>query len=133
MKSYTAPIVVALGLFVTPVVDALMYTVSPLVPTAIGNLGFISPVMGQSRPPTKKQSDALDTYNDAVRAFESISSQRRAQISSCLRLPDLPGQADRTTKKSATFRELLDAMWPYNAKFERALFTFDELNKRQRN
>jgi hypothetical protein len=53
MKSYTAPIVVALGLFVTPVVDALMYTVSSLVPTAIGNLGFMSPVMGQSSPPTK--------------------------------------------------------------------------------
>jgi hypothetical protein len=100
----------ALRLFVTPVVDALMYTVSSLVLTAIGNLGFMSPVMGQSRPPTKKQSDALDTYNDAERAFESISSQRRAQISSYLRLPDLPGQADRTTKTSATFREILDAV-----------------------
>jgi hypothetical protein len=110
MKSYTAPIVVALGLFVTPVVDALMYTVSSLVPTAIGNLGFMSPVMGQSSPPTKRQLDALDTYNDAVRAFESFSSQRRAQISSYLRLPDLPGQADRTTKTSATFREILDAV-----------------------
>jgi muramidase (phage lysozyme) len=86
MKSYTAPIVVALGLFVTPVVDALMYTVSSLVPTAIGNLGFMSPVMGQSSPPTKRQLDALDTYNDAVRAFESILSQRRTQISSNLRL-----------------------------------------------
>jgi hypothetical protein len=94
-KSYTAPIVDALRLFVTPVVDALMDTVPPLVPTAIGNLGFISPVMDQSRPPTKKQSDALDTYNDAIRAFESISSQRRAQISSYLRLPDMSGQADR--------------------------------------
>jgi hypothetical protein len=49
-----------------------------------------------------------------------------------MRLPDLPGQADRA-KTSATFREILDAMWPYNARFERALFTFDELNKRQRN
>jgi hypothetical protein len=52
-KSYTAPIVDALRLFVTPVVDALMDTVPPLVPTAIGNLGFISPVMDQPRPPTK--------------------------------------------------------------------------------
>jgi hypothetical protein len=36
------------------------------------------------------------------------------------------GQADRA-KTSATFREILDAMWLFNSKFERALSKFDEI------
>jgi hypothetical protein len=36
------------------------------------------------------------------------------------------GQADRA-KTSATFREILDAMWLFNDKFERALAKFDEI------
>jgi hypothetical protein len=36
------------------------------------------------------------------------------------------GQADRA-RTSATFREILDAMWLFNAKFERALVIFDEI------
>ena len=38
------------------------------------------------------------------------------------------GQADRA-KKSATFREILDAMWLFNEKFERALAKYDEIRK----
>lgn len=38
------------------------------------------------------------------------------------------GQADRA-KTSATFREILDAMWLFNEKFERALAKFDEIKK----
>ncbi len=36
------------------------------------------------------------------------------------------GKADRA-KKSATFREILDAMWLFNDKFERARSRFDEI------
>jgi hypothetical protein len=36
------------------------------------------------------------------------------------------GQADRA-KTSATFREILDAMWLFNEKFERALARFNEI------
>jgi hypothetical protein len=36
------------------------------------------------------------------------------------------GRADRA-RTSATFREILDAMWLFNAKFEKALSTFDEI------
>jgi len=36
------------------------------------------------------------------------------------------GRADRA-KKSATFREILDAMWLFNDKFERALAEFDKI------
>ncbi|HYI30394.1 MAG TPA: hypothetical protein VD863_21345, partial [Bradyrhizobium sp.] len=36
------------------------------------------------------------------------------------------GRADRATT-SATFREILDAMWLFNAKFEKAISIFDEI------
>jgi hypothetical protein len=39
------------------------------------------------------------------------------------------GQADRA-RTSATFREILDAMWLFNPKFERALSKFDEITAR---
>jgi hypothetical protein len=39
------------------------------------------------------------------------------------------GQADRA-RTSATFREILDAMWLFNEKFERARIKFDELKGR---
>ena len=38
------------------------------------------------------------------------------------------GQADRA-RRSATFREILDAMWLFNEKFERALTKFEEIRK----
>ena len=41
------------------------------------------------------------------------------------------GQADRA-RTSATFREILDAMWLFNEKFERALSTFNEIKARQK-
>jgi hypothetical protein len=39
------------------------------------------------------------------------------------------GQADRA-RTSATVREILDAMWLFNSKFERALSKFDEMKAR---
>jgi hypothetical protein len=41
------------------------------------------------------------------------------------------GQADRA-RTSATFREVLDAMWLFNDKFERALSKFNEIKARQK-
>jgi hypothetical protein len=41
------------------------------------------------------------------------------------------GQVDRA-KISASFREVLDAMWLFNEKFERALTKFEEINARQK-
>src|SRR6478672_367923 len=58
------------------------------------------------------QSDALNTYNRAVNDFKSILSQRRAQISSNQRLPDLPGQElylARNRMMSA-YKDLTDAV-----------------------
>jgi len=41
------------------------------------------------------------------------------------------GRADRA-KTSATYREILDAMWLFNEKFERALSTFEDIKVRQK-
>ena len=41
------------------------------------------------------------------------------------------GQADRA-KTSASFREILDAMWLFDDKFERALSKFNEIRARQK-
>jgi len=41
------------------------------------------------------------------------------------------GRADRA-KTSATFRKVLDAMWLFNEKFERALSRFGEIRARQK-
>jgi hypothetical protein len=95
MKKFaTAPTAtLALGLFFTPTVsiaiDAIISTVASLVSPAIGNLSVMSPAMGQPDALTKKQSDALSAYNNAVSDFESILGQRRAQINSNQRLPKL--------------------------------------------
>jgi hypothetical protein len=41
------------------------------------------------------------------------------------------GKADRA-KTSATFREILDAMWLFNSKFERARTKFNEIKAQQK-
>jgi hypothetical protein len=41
------------------------------------------------------------------------------------------GKADRA-KTSATYREILNAMWLFNEKFERAILTFDEIKARRK-
>jgi hypothetical protein len=106
----------ALGLVLTaPVaiaVDAIVNTVLSLVPAAIGHLGFIAPAMGQPAALTKKQSDALKTYNDALKNFESILAQRRAQIGSNQPLPNLPGQALYLARNNmmSAYKDLTDAL-----------------------
>jgi hypothetical protein len=118
IKNFTAAptAALALGLFFAPpasiAVDAIIDTVVPLVSAAIGNLGFVSPAMGQAAALTKKQSDALDAYNNAVNGFKSILLQRRAQINSGQQLPNLPGQAlylARINMMSA-YKDLTDAL-----------------------
>jgi len=117
IKSYTAApaAALALGLFFAPPLsiafDTIINTVASLVSAAIGNLSLMSPAMGQPGALTKKQSDTLTTYNNAVNNFESILSQRRAQINSNQRLPNLPGQAlylARINMMSA-YKDLTDA------------------------
>jgi hypothetical protein len=88
IKSYTAAptVALALGLFTPPVSIA---TDTIVIPAA----ALVSPAMGQPGTLTKKQSNALNAYSDAVNSFKSILGQRRVQINSNQRLPNLPGQA----------------------------------------
>jgi hypothetical protein len=67
-------------------------TAAPMAILALG-LFFAPPAMAQPAALTNAQSQALDTYNDAVSSFKSVLAQRRAQISSKQALPNLPGQA----------------------------------------
>jgi hypothetical protein len=77
-----------------------------------GTFSFVSPAMAQPGTLTKKQSDALTTYNDAVKDFESILGQRRAQIDSNRRLPNLPGQALYLARNNmlSAYKDLTDAL-----------------------
>jgi hypothetical protein len=77
-----------------------------------GNLGFTSPAIEQPIALAKKQSEALDTYNSALSHFKSILGERRRQIDSNERLPNLPGQAlylARINLMSA-YKDLTDAV-----------------------
>ena len=80
--------------------------------TPPGNFSFPSPAMGQPVSVAKKQSDALNTYNNALSRFKSILGERRGQINSNQRLPNLPGQAlylARINVMSA-YKDLTDAL-----------------------
>src|SRR5258708_5440798 len=80
-------------------------------PASIGHLDFISPAMAQEKL-TKKQADVLNAYNEAVKSFEAILGQRRAQINSKQPLPNLPGQALylARNKMLSAYKDLTDAL-----------------------
>ena len=105
----------ALGLFFTPpvciAIDAIIATV-PLAPAPIGYLGFMSPAMAEPAVLTKRQSDARQTYNNAVKNFEQVLGQRRAQINSGQPLPNLPGQALYLARNNmmSAYKDLTDAL-----------------------
>jgi hypothetical protein len=103
IKSHTAAPAAAL---------ALGLCFAPPVSIAIGNLGLMSAAMAQPGTPTKKQSDALNTYNDAVKNFELVLRQRRAQIDSKQPLPNLPGQALYLARNNmlSAYKDLTDAL-----------------------
>src|SRR3954468_9214348 len=115
IKKHTAAptAVLALGLLFPPpasiAAGAIVSAVAPLVAAAVGNLGFISPAMAESL--TKKQSDALDAYNNSRSQFEQVLRQRRAQIDSKQGLPNLPGQALYLARNNmmSAYKDLTDA------------------------
>ena len=99
LKSHTAAATaaVALGYLLAPpfsiAIDAITNTLASFATADIANVSFVSPAMGQPATLSKRQSDALSAYNDAVNNFKSILGKRREQINSNQRLPNLPGQA----------------------------------------
>lgn len=80
--------------------------------TPPGNLGFTSPAMGQPIALAKKQADALNSYNNALGDFKTILGERRRQINSHQRLPNLPGQALYLARINvmSTYKDLTDAL-----------------------
>jgi hypothetical protein len=72
----------------------------------------MSAAMGQPAALTKQQSDALDSYNRSRSQFEAILGQRRAQINSSQRLPNLPGQALYLARNNmiSAYKDLTDAL-----------------------
>jgi hypothetical protein len=71
-----------------------------------------SPAQAQPAALTKSQSDALSAYNKAVDDFKSILRQRRAQIHSNQRLPNLPGQALYLARNNmiSAYKDLTNAL-----------------------
>jgi hypothetical protein len=107
IRSYTAAptVALALGLF-TPLVSIISDTI--VITAAV----LVSPAMGQPGTLTKKQSDALNAYSNALDRFKSILSQRRVQINSNQRLPNLPGQALYLARNDmmSAYKDLTDAL-----------------------
>ncbi len=103
IRSYTAVprAALAFGLLLTPPASI-----------TIGALCLISPAMAQPASLTKKQSDALNTYNNALKSFEQVLAQRRAQIDSKQPLPNLPGQAVYLARNGmmSAYKDLTDAL-----------------------
>ena len=61
---------------------AMAVTAVSLAAAVIAHVGLTSPVASQVLALTKTQSDALNSYNEAVSRFKSVLLQRRAQIDS---------------------------------------------------
>jgi len=118
IKNHTAAPTAALALWLlfTPpasiATGAIVSTIALLVAAAIGNLGLMSPAMAGPAALTQKQSDALNTYNNSRSNFEAILGQRRAQINSNQRLPNLPGQALYLARNNmmSAYKDLTDAL-----------------------
>ena len=116
IKSHSTAAALAFGLLIMPpvcvVIDAIINSLAPRIRVATGTLGLLPPAAAQPGASEKKQSDALETYNNAVKNFESIIAQRRAHIDSKQGLPNLPGQAlylARINMMSA-YKDLTDAL-----------------------
>jgi hypothetical protein len=103
---------VALGLLFVPPISNAANTAASFLPANIGHVSFISPALGEPAALTTSQSDALRAYNNAVSDFKSILSQRRAQIDSKQKLPDLPGQALYLARNNmmSAYKDLTDAV-----------------------
>lgn len=111
-KSHTASPTAALALGLLFMSPACTATIIGMVAAVIGNLGFVSPALGQPAALTKKQSDALDAYNTSRANFEQVLKQRRAQINSKAPLPNLPGQALYLARNDmiSAYKDLTDAL-----------------------
>ena len=112
-KRYAASSVIFfLVLSVTPLIFGNTRVVAPSAPFDISNLGLMSPAQGQPAALTKSQTDALEAYDNALKAYKAVLHERRAQIDAKQRLPNLPGQALYLARVNmiSTYKDLTDAL-----------------------
>src|SRR5262249_51286592 len=76
----------------------------------IAHVGLTSPAASQALALTT--TDAMNSYNEAVSRFKSVLRQRRTQIDSQQKLPDLPGQALYLARNDmlSTYKDLTDVL-----------------------
>jgi hypothetical protein len=92
--------------------DAAGCTAPAVARAAAIALSLFSAANAQPAALTPSQSVALDAYNGALKRFEVVLSERRAQIDAKQQLPHLPGQAlylARVNMMSA-YKDLTDAI-----------------------
>jgi hypothetical protein len=72
----------------------------------------IGSAAGQPALLTPAQAQALDAYNAALKQFQSVLAERRAQIDARQPLPNLPGQAVYLARINvmSTYKDLTDAI-----------------------
>ena len=97
---------------VSSALDAIIDTIAPRGPAAIGDLGFVSSARAQPATLTASQAEALNVYDKAVNDFKAILRTRRTQIDSNQPLPNLPGQALYLARNAmlSAYKDLTDAL-----------------------
>ena len=97
---------------VSSALDAIVDTIAPRGPAAIGDLGFVSSARAQPATLTASQAEALSVYDKAVNDFKAILRTRRTQIDSNQPLPNLPGQALYLARNAmlSAYKDLTDAL-----------------------
>jgi hypothetical protein len=77
-----------------------------------GTAGFNGSAAAQPAQLTPAQTEALDAYNTAVKQFQTVLNERRAQIDAKEPLPNLPGQAVYLARLNvmSTYKDLTDAI-----------------------
>jgi len=97
---------------VSSALDAIIDTIAPRIPTAVGDLGFVPSARAQPATLTASQAEALNVYDKAVNDFKAVLRTRRTQIDSNQPLPNLPGQALYLARNAmlSAYKDLTDAL-----------------------
>jgi hypothetical protein len=92
----------------------LVWAAVALALAAAGSIdcGFVTPGLAQASALSKEQEAARAAYAAALREFQEILAERRAQINAKQALPNLPGQALYLAriKVMSTYKDLTDAL-----------------------
>jgi hypothetical protein len=93
-------------------------TVRPQRGTALRRIAAVAGLLISGCMAAFAQSDAVNSYEQAVSRFKATLSERRVQISTHQHLPDLPGQALYRARNDmiSTYKDLTDA---FPARIER--------------